>query len=285
VSNQKTALIDLDAMLHIVANVQLKAGNRNNPEMVKNHIKRFISNIEQSSTCTHSIYFYQDSGHVNFRNTILPDYKSHRTTSEAIEVWKPTILEAFKEVTAIPLRFIESDDAISLIAEDIGYDRVVIISSDKDMKQIPSLHYNPFKPGKVDDPTRWVNVNMYQAERFFWEQVLSGDATDMPNDKCGIQGIGPAKAADMCDNELTYNQIIKKEYSKKYGEKEGYKRANTTYMMIRLLRVANSHYINADAQEEVRHLLEWYHLNVRPISNAVEALFDNPKKTPPSLFN
>ena len=45
-----TAIVDLDSMLHIIANVQYSAGNRDNSTDVKNHVRRFIANICTNAT-------------------------------------------------------------------------------------------------------------------------------------------------------------------------------------------------------------------------------------------
>jgi len=250
-----TALLDLDAMLHIVANVQYSAGNRDKSLEVKQHVQRFVSNICTNATKKDVIMFYQKAGHTNFRNTILPEYKGHRTTSDAIACWKPTILETFKELGAVGLQHIESDDAQSILAQHIGYDKVVIVTADKDMIQVPTMIYNPFK-GKLSAPDRWGNYSVYEANRFFWKQVLAGDPTDMPSSMCGIEGIGMGKAEKICDEQAPFMEIIQKAYTKKYGAKEGLTRAVRTYRMVRLLKLEGNAYINEQAQAELEWLLE-----------------------------
>jgi hypothetical protein len=54
--------IDLDGMLHIVANAQWGAGNHDEPEQVKEHIRRFYAQIRKSAGCQYSISFYQKKG-------------------------------------------------------------------------------------------------------------------------------------------------------------------------------------------------------------------------------
>jgi 5'-3' exonuclease len=254
---QLTALLDLDALLHIVANVQFSAGNRSKPLEVKQHVQRFVSNICTNATDKDVVMFYQMAGHTNFRNTILPEYKGHRTTSDAVACWKPTILETFKELGAIGLRYIESDDAQSILAQHIGYDKVVIVTGDKDMIQVPTMIYNPFK-GKLSAPDRWGNYSVYEANRFFWKQVLAGDPTDMPSSMCGIEGIGMGKADKLCDRQAPFMEIIQDAYTKKYGAKEGLTRAVRTYRMVRLLKLEGNTYINEQAQSELEWLLEGY---------------------------
>jgi 5'-3' exonuclease len=255
-SKNLTALLDLDAMLHIIANVQFSAGNRDRPLEVKQHVQRFVSNVCTNATEKEVIMFYQKAGHTNYRNIILPEYKSHRTASDAILCWKDVILEEFHELGAIGLQHIESDDAQSILAEHIGYDKIVVVTGDKDMAQIPGLNYNPFK-GNLKPEDRWKNVNVYQANRFFWEQVLAGDPTDMPGALCGIEGIGMGKARKLCDNDLPFITIIQNAYKEKYGA-AGFDRANLTYKMVRLLRLDGNEYIGEEADKEISWLLQEY---------------------------
>jgi 5'-3' exonuclease len=286
-SNKLTAILDLDAMLHIVANVQFKAGNRDNANVTKAHVNRFVSTIKKNSQCTSMIMFYQKMGHTNFRNTILPEYKGHRTTSDAIACWKPTIVEAFSELGAFGLQHIESDDAASIVA-DLLQNKVVIISSDKDMVQVPGKHYNPFQSRKNITPEeRWSVQTHITSNLFFWGQVLSGDSTDMPNSMCGIEGIGPAKAMDLLLNapiKDKFETTIRKAYTKHYG-KFSYVRASRTYQMVRLLKRYNNDYINEDATAEVKEIANTYETYIQPITNSIESLFGGSKTSPSDLFN
>lgn len=271
--NGKVNIIDLDSMLHIVAAVQFGSGNRDNPEQVKEHIRRFYQNIRKSAKCQYSISFYQRLGHKNFRKEIMPEYKGMRTPSDAIIMWKPTIIEAFDELNAYGLDYIESDDAIAALAPHIGSDKIVITSSDKDMQQVAGEHYNPFKKGPADDDSRWFYINKYRANRFFWEQVLTADGTDMPLTLCGIKGVGPATASKMTNNDNGYIEIIQKEYTKAYGE-AGLPRAQLTYQMVRLL--VGDHgdsYAGPDAVSEIQAIIKEYKQYVVTVADDVGALF------------
>lgn len=85
----------------------------------------------------------------------------------------------------------EADDALG-IAMTANPDSV-LVSYDKDLSQIPGLHYN------------WVTkeefkVSPRQAQMFFYQQVLSGDATDnVP----GVPGIGAVKAKKILEGVKT----------------------------------------------------------------------------------
>ena len=89
---------------------------------------------------------------------------------------------------------IEGDDLLGLLATQPDMPpahRFVIASIDKDMKQIPGLHYNWLKP----------NSGVYSLEpeecrRFFFEQALMGDRTD---GFYGCPDIGPKRADKILD--------------------------------------------------------------------------------------
>lgn len=285
-SKTLTGLLDLDSMLHIVANVQYHAGNRGDSMKVKQHVRRFIANVNTNSMCKEVIMFYQKQGHKNYRNVILPEYKGHRTTSDAIALWKPVILEAFKEAGAYPLSHIESDDAQSILADHIGYDKVVVITGDKDMRQIPCLIYNPFKKN-LDYKQRWFTSEPAEATRFLWEQVLQGDPTDMPGELCGIEGVGKVTAKKLLTPPALIGKVISEQYTKKYGKEEGFKRCNRTFMMVRLLTTKRNDYICAEAEQEVQTLIAEHQKFMCPIEDTAGKLFDDPKPTTDvdGLFN
>lgn len=260
-----TGLIDLDAMLHIVANVQFSAGNRENIKQTKSRVFTFINTIKKNAKCKDYISLYQNMNHTNFRNEILPEYKSHRTTSEAIKTWKSTIIEAFNESNAIGVDFIETDDAISIISNQLNKENCVIISSDKDMAQIEGFHYNPFKQGTTLDPTRWYYSSFSNAEKFFWAQVLAGDATDMPNAFCGIPGVGVPTALKLLDKfpkSTPYFKRVQEIYTNKFKNitpKEVLERALITYKMVRLLDgTEKDAYVNENARKEIDKIKQSY---------------------------
>lgn len=288
-SNQdgRINMIDLDGMLHTVANSQYSAGNRDQPEQVKDHIRRFYAQIRKSAACQYSISFYQKKGHTNFRNKIWSRYKEGRTPSEAVILWKDTIIEAFGEIGALGLQHVESDDIIAALAPVIGSGRIVITSSDKDMKQVVAEHFNPFKMGPADDPSRWFFINKFYANRFLWEQVLSGDGGDMPIDKdgAGIEGIGPTKASNMTDNNDPFGETIATEYTKKYGAEAGFARAQLTYKMVRLLNGTETDtYAGLEALQEIQEVKRIFREYIVEVANDVGALFGVPSTKGSDLF-
>lgn len=272
-NKKKTGLFDLDAMLHIVASVQYKSGNRNNISAVKQHVRRFINTVRKNAKCKEYLMFYQGLGHSNFRNDLLPSYKGHRTKSDAIKQFKSAVLDGFKEAGGIELQHLESDDATSIMAHHLGMDNVVIISSDKDMKQVPCIHYDPFKKGKIMDLSRWYASSPSFADKFFWMQVLAGDSTDMPNALCGIEGVGMDTAAKKIGKRKDYFKVVQEEYTKKYG-KAGFERALVTLRMVRLLDGSKKDsYANTKALQESEHIREIYKSHLVPLNDHASDLF------------
>jgi 5'-3' exonuclease len=75
----------------------------------------------------------------------------------------------------------EADDAIGI---NHNPENTVVVSIDKDMKQLPGEHYNFVK-------YEWEIIDEDTAEFNFWCQMLIGDSTDNVR---GVDGIGKAKA-------------------------------------------------------------------------------------------
>jgi 5'-3' exonuclease len=212
-NKQRLALIDLDTIMFIIAYRQFKDGNRDNPELVRIHVRDFISTI--LVRCRADLYsmVYQAKGHSNFRKYFYPDYKSNRpSTPEFIDVWRDTILEEFESLGAIGVKVIESDDVLN-----IGYHRLkdkyelIIVSGDKDLDQIPGEHYNPRENRSYD-------LSNEQAVFKLYTQILMGDNTDNIQ---GIPKVGIKKAEDLLllgSPEYTgYRHVCYKAYQKSFG--------------------------------------------------------------------
>jgi hypothetical protein len=90
---------------------------------------------------------------------------------------------------AIVVSGMEADDYVSIRSREATRDghNVVVCTIDKDLDQVPGLHYNYQKKTMY-------TVNDADADLMFWTQAIAGDATD------NIQGcykVGVAKARDM----------------------------------------------------------------------------------------
>lgn len=131
----------------------------------------------------HYQIWLSDSPANNFRYSIYPSYKANRTAPKPRhhEDLKAYIIQEWGAKFAEGM---EADDYLGIL-QDEEHSTTVICSIDKDLKQIPGLHYN-FVTEK------WDEVSDVQAEAAFYKQIVIGDTTDnVP----GVKGIGPVKAS------------------------------------------------------------------------------------------
>lgn len=270
----KIAVIDLDPILHIVANVQYKNGNKKDKSITQSHVTRRVNTIKKNCKCDKIIMFYQQEGFDNFRDSILPSYKAHRKKREAVVLWKAEILKTLDNMGAIGLSNIESDDALSICSKIYGYENVVLVSSDKDMLQVPGTHYNPYKIG-ISSEERWKTMTPFEADKFLWKQVIMGDSTDADANEVGILGIGEATADKLLsDHRKTASRVCTDTYREKYGEEEGFQRFQLTYKIVKLL-TGSEKYIGAPAKIEVKLINDIYSKNnLLDYTNDIDAIFN-----------
>ena len=130
----------------------------------------------------------------------------------------------------------EADDALSIFGR-LDPDNTIIASRDKDLRIVPCYHYSwrcgesqPEVPVHRVDELGWVEAKAYKSGgykligeglKFFYGQVLAGDAID--NYK-GCPGCGPQKAANAlanCSGELELFEAANRVYSEKLGPEKG----------------------------------------------------------------
>jgi hypothetical protein len=137
----------------------------------------------------------------NFRDIVYSEYKlQRRAPAHDLGKFVPSIRElAVFEGYAIAANGREADDLLCIWAEEArkaGQD-YVICSIDKDLKCIPGKHYLMHKKTMIE-------VSEYEALKFQYQQLLTGDATDnIP----GIPGVGPVKAANFLSDCLSEDEM------------------------------------------------------------------------------
>lgn len=176
------------------------------------------------------------TGKRNFRKEIFPSYKANRkgpkpefladVTKHAVDHWNTVVCQGY-----------EADDGICMAAYERGLDNVVIVSADKDFRQIPCEIFSTYSLTTVH-PTE------EEADYSFWKQALIGDAVD--NIK-GIPGIGPKKAeAILANDDVSWATAVIEAYEAYQEENEGTDvNLDDTLLQIRLLR-------NLKEYEEIR---------------------------------
>lgn len=140
-----------------------------------------------------SILFFSDS--VNFRKCIDPDYKGHRTRKKPCG-YKRVISALKEEYPVVTMPTLEADDAIGIYAtKEDGH---IIVSPDKDMRQIPGELYD------LGDEV--VTITPEEGARWHLIQAMAGDQTD---GYAGIPGIGIKRAEALLDaNGATWQTVV-----------------------------------------------------------------------------
>ena len=133
------------------------------------------------------------TGKGNFRHDLTETYKANRSGKE-----KPILLGLARQYlidtyNASVSEGQEADDDIAIMATKL-YPDCVIVSVDKDFKQVKGTLYNPQKGS-------WTKITEEAGLFNFYEQILSGDVAD---NIIGVYKIGPKTAQKMlapCANE------------------------------------------------------------------------------------
>lgn len=172
---------------------------------VKNTIKGILDEFNTADYC---IYL---SGSTNFRDALatIRRYKGNRK-----EEHKPTHGPAIVEYILgnYPSELSsneEADDRIgikhSLMYAEDKYESVVV-SVDKDLDQLPGMHYN-----FVKKESYWISE--FDASRKFYCQLLSGDATDNIQGVPGVGLRGADKLLAGCEDEACMYNVCAAKYN------------------------------------------------------------------------
>lgn len=133
----------------------------------------------------------------NFRSEFYGEYKSHRKPSV-----KPLLVPVLRERIAqhpqgMQRPGLEGDDIMGILATRPKAGDVVMVTIDKDLKTIPGRHFQ-FRSGNSFEVTE------AEANQYFLQQTLSGDATDgYP----GCRGLGPKKAYNLVPDPVPTKDV------------------------------------------------------------------------------
>ena len=134
----------------------------------------------------------------NFRKKIFPDYKGHRMKRKPLG-YRRLINYCKENYKFCILPTLEADDAIGIDATRFADPENIVVSPDKDMKQIPSNLWN------LSDDV--VEITVEDGDRWHLIQTLSGDPTDGYS---GCPGIGVKRATELLDkNENKWEAVCK----------------------------------------------------------------------------
>jgi DNA polymerase-1 len=150
----------------------------------------------------HAAVVFDEGEEDTFRKEIYEDYKAHRDPppDELLEniPYIKEIVEAM-DIPVLEMPNVEADDVIGTLAKQAEADGadVVIVSPDKDFKQLLSEHVSIYKPAKGDQDFEIITDESFRAEheldpvQFIDMLALMGDSSDnIP----GVYGIGEKTA-------------------------------------------------------------------------------------------
>ena len=123
----------------------------------------------------------------NFRKEISADYKGHRNRRKPLG-YKRLVNHCIENYRTVLRDGLEADDSLGIDHTQFPDTEAIIVSPDKDMRQIPGVLWN-----MSDDV---VEITKEDGDRWHLMQTLAGDPTDgYP----GCPGIGLKRAADLLD--------------------------------------------------------------------------------------
>lgn len=165
---------------------------------VEEFIKRMVYETEVDRF---EIYFSSPN---NFRYAIFPEYKANRINAYRPKWEKSTKDFIAKTYGATSWDGLEADDVLAIRQTELG-DNSIIISIDKDMRQVPGWHYNweQVRKGVIVKPAQKFYVTPIEGLRHFYKQLIIGDSADGIK---GISGKGP-KAAEILDTAQTEKEM------------------------------------------------------------------------------
>ena len=196
------ALIDSDTPVFATA----IASEDVSESIAKSRLDLTIRNIVKGSGCTDYKLFV--SGGNNFRYDIDPTYKANRTGSDP--KWREALrLHLIKEWNAYECVDFEADDMCGVEQKEDG--STCIVAIDKDLLQVPGLHYSwPItRKNTIVREGLFREISKEEGMRRFFTQALTGDTSD--NIK-GIYGIGAKKAEKLLVDCRTEEEMYLKVY-------------------------------------------------------------------------
>ena len=201
-------------------------------------IDQMINTVIKATGISESVFFLSDAKNFRHRLAVTKPYKDR--TAE-----KPEHYQAMKDYligkyNAVILKDLEADDALAIWAEQCDKYNIpcVINSDDKDLRQIPTMHYN-VRTGVLD------HVHILPALRRFFKQVMTGDPTDsIP----GLPGVGDKSPYVLSIDQSTEISAMTAIVRKAYIEN---KKLDVPDRMVYLNEQANLIYLRRHPNEGV----------------------------------
>ena len=192
------------------------------------NVKREIQRVQDEFMCNDVILFFTSPN--NFRKKILPEYKGHRQRKKPCG-FKRVINNLKLEYKVVIKEGLEADDALGIYATK--YPGNVLVSPDKDMKQIPGELYD-FKDRSTVTPE--------EGAKWHLIQTMAGDNTD---GYAGVPGIGVKKAEKIFEEKGYTGKAVVETFEEKDMTEED------ALCNARLARILTAEDYNFDTKEPI----------------------------------
>jgi hypothetical protein len=156
-----------------------------------------INKVEESYEVEDTFAFGLCRG--NYRYALDKNYKGNRK-GEKPDYYHELSQYIAKEFNVKSVYGVETDDLVAKYHDEIGVENCIIISIDKDYKQLEGVIYNYIKE-------EFYEIDQKQAQYNFWEQMVTGDSGDNVN---YLKGYGKKWCEKhlKADNEFGYMRIV-----------------------------------------------------------------------------
>jgi len=164
-----------------------------------------LDNILNETNATEFELYLSDNYTNNFRYSIDPQYKANRKAARPVHLLeiKDHLYDKWNAQLSLGM---EADDSLGIRQSACDVGTSVICTIDKDLMQIPGLHYNFVKK-------EFHTVEYIDGIRQLYLQLIIGDTSD--NIK-SIDRLGPVKAGKLLNHvtdEIEMFNIVRKLYN------------------------------------------------------------------------
>ena len=177
---------------------------------------KIINTIEETHEVDKVLTFAGARG--NFRKEISKTYKANRIGREIPPILKELQNYVSFQYDAISGYGVETDDVVATywnnLNNTLGRDEIIIVSIDKDYKQLPCIIYDYHIKKQC-----YYDISEQEAKNFFYTQMITGDTADNVNYCKGYGTKYCEKAFKDCLSDYSYIRVVFSLFKKIYKSK------------------------------------------------------------------
>ena len=191
--------------------------------------------IEDTGVEISGVEYFITTNKNDARKAKVSTYKAQRKRNKWVSMVRKYLIEMD---FAKSCEVWEADDLIADRCAETEVEDRIVLSIDKDMKQIEGFHFDYWRPRSTydDQGNRIVHrcrglsvMTEEDSNMFFWTQMLVGDGAD--NIK-GVKGIGPKTAEKLLKEEEDLQSIVYNCYDDCY--QDGGRAFRDSYFLLKL---------------------------------------------------